>query len=117
MHIEAGAGLKVSTNLANYQLDGVRRGFVFAFEAKDLALTGLGTIDGSSDAFFDPQRMHDFRNLGFARRPCSAPTAALELLAAPARARLIATHLARGHRLNGRGLSAVRLGAELGQGL
>ncbi|NLH73460.1 MAG: hypothetical protein GX456_10445 [Verrucomicrobia bacterium] len=30
MHIEAGAGLKGSTNLANYQLDGVRRGFVFA---------------------------------------------------------------------------------------
>jgi polygalacturonase len=68
LHLEAGAVLKGSTNLADYQLDGVRRGLVFAFEATDVALTGLGTIDGSSDAFFDPQRMHGFRNLGFDRR-------------------------------------------------
>ncbi len=68
LHLEAGATLKGSTNLGDYQLDGVRRGLIFAREATDLALTGMGTIDGNSDAFFDPTRMHVLRNPGFDRR-------------------------------------------------
>lgn len=68
LHLEAGATLKGSTNLADYQLDGVRRGLIFASEATDVALTGLGTIDGNSDVFFDPTRMHGLRNPGFDRR-------------------------------------------------
>lgn len=68
LHLAPGATLKGSTNLADYQLDGVRRGLIFAFEACDVALTGLGTIDGNSDVFFDAKRMHGFRNPGFERK-------------------------------------------------
>jgi polygalacturonase len=68
LHLVSGATLQGSTNLADYQLDGVRRGLIFAFEARDVALTGLGTIDGNSDVFFDAKRMHGFRNPGFVRK-------------------------------------------------
>jgi len=68
LHLSAGAVVRGSTNLADYQIDGVRRGLIFAFEAHDVAISGLGVIDGQSDAFFDPKRMHGFRNPGFERR-------------------------------------------------
>lgn len=68
LHLEAGSVLKGSPNVADYQLDGVKRGLIFAFEAENLSITGTGILDGNSDVFHDPKRMHGFRNLGFDRQ-------------------------------------------------
>jgi len=68
LHLSAGAVLRGSTNLADDQLDGVQRGPIFAFEARDVAITGPGVMDRHSDTFFDPKRTHGFRNPGFERR-------------------------------------------------
>ena len=68
LHLETGSVLKGSPNLSDYQLDGIKRGVLYAFEAENISITGMGTVDGNSDAFHDPKRMHGFRNLGFERK-------------------------------------------------
>ncbi len=71
LHLEAGAVLKASPDLADYNPDdayaqnyGVpREGWnakhlILCIEQTDVALTGLGTIDGSGDAFYDFDPAH-----------------------------------------------------------
>ena len=53
LHLEAGAVLRGSPNLADYQLDGRRLGLLYAERVEGVSITGRGTIDGNSDAFMD----------------------------------------------------------------
>ena len=66
LHLEKGAVLKASGNLADYNQDGVypenhgsakekwsNQHFIIAYSLKGFSITGPGTIDGSSEAFFD----------------------------------------------------------------
>ena len=69
LHLEAGATLKGSPNLADYQLDGTKRGLLFAFEARNVSITGRGTVDGNSQQFFNPNVSHYGKmGLGFERK-------------------------------------------------
>lgn len=69
LHLDAGATLKGSPNLADYQLDGTKRGLLFAFEARNVSITGRGTVDGNSPQFFNPNVSHYGKmGLGFERR-------------------------------------------------
>jgi hypothetical protein len=69
LHLDAGAVLKGSPNLTDYVLDGAEQGLLFAFEARNVSLTGPGTVDGNSQAFFDPNVSHYGKmGLGFERR-------------------------------------------------
>ena len=58
LHLESGAVLKGSPRLADYILDGVRRGLLYAYEEKNIHLSGYGVIDGNGTRFFDPQQPH-----------------------------------------------------------
>src|SRR5579862_2724421 len=53
LHLNQGAVLLGSDNLADYQLDGHRVGLLFTQDASDVAITGPGTIDGQGDHFMD----------------------------------------------------------------
>jgi polygalacturonase len=58
LYLESGAVLKGSPNLADYLLNGVPRGIIYAFEQRNIAITGHGVIDGNGTIFFDPQKPH-----------------------------------------------------------
>ncbi|MEM1359999.1 MAG: glycosyl hydrolase family 28 protein, partial [Bacteroidota bacterium] len=51
LHLRAGARLLASTDLADY--DPEHPHLLYAKDARNIALTGTGTIDGQGDAFFD----------------------------------------------------------------
>jgi polygalacturonase len=53
LHLEPGAVLRGSARLEDYQLDGRRLGLLYGDGLENVAITGRGTIDGSSDAFMD----------------------------------------------------------------
>lgn len=53
LHLEAGAVLKGSPNLADYNLNGQRVGMIYTENAENVSITGLGTIDGNGDIFMD----------------------------------------------------------------
>ena len=53
LHLEAGAVLRGSPRVEDYQLDGRRLGLLYADRAEGVSITGRGTIDGNSDAFMD----------------------------------------------------------------
>ncbi len=55
LKLEAGAVLKGSGDLADYAPG---RGLIYAFEQRNISLTGPGTIDGNGTVFFDPARPH-----------------------------------------------------------
>jgi hypothetical protein len=65
LHLEAGAVLQGSPKLEDYRKEenpvsgeSARSGLVTARDAEDVAITGRGTIDGSSMAFHDETRLH-----------------------------------------------------------
>ena len=58
LHLEAGAVLKGSPNLDDYELSGIRRGVIFAADQRNITLSGHGVIDGNGTIFFDPQKPH-----------------------------------------------------------
>ncbi|MDZ7314349.1 MAG: glycosyl hydrolase family 28 protein [candidate division KSB1 bacterium] len=53
LHLEIGAALKGSANLADYNLNGQRVGMIYTEYADNVAITGVGTIDGNGDIFMD----------------------------------------------------------------
>jgi len=53
LHLAAGAVLKGSTNLADYQVDGRRFPLIRAEKAEHIAIVGPGVIDGSGTSFMD----------------------------------------------------------------
>jgi polygalacturonase len=56
LQVESGAVLKGSDRISDYSLDGTRLGLIFVQNARDVSITGAGTIDGDADAFFDHTR-------------------------------------------------------------
>jgi polygalacturonase len=56
LHLESGAVLRGSGDLADYLLDGQRVGMLFTRGAEDVSITGTGTIDGNDGAFFEWDR-------------------------------------------------------------
>ncbi|MDZ7371187.1 MAG: glycosyl hydrolase family 28-related protein, partial [candidate division KSB1 bacterium] len=58
LYLEAGAVLKGSNRVEDYQLEGRKRGLIFAYEALNITLSGQGIIDGNGTCFFDPNRPH-----------------------------------------------------------
>ncbi len=52
LSLQNGAVLKGSSNLADYVLNGTRLGLIYAYQAENVAITGLGTIDGNDEVFF-----------------------------------------------------------------
>ncbi len=53
LHLAAGAVLKGSTNLADYQVNGRRFPLIRAEKAENIAILGPGAIDGSGTSFMD----------------------------------------------------------------
>lgn len=66
LHLELGAHIKGSSTLSDYMIDGQIKGLIYAFEQQNIALTGLGKIDGNSDVFFDFTKKHNY--VGFDRK-------------------------------------------------
>jgi hypothetical protein len=53
LHLETGAVLEGSPDLADYQLDGRVVGLLYSESVEDVSITGRGRIDGNGDAFMD----------------------------------------------------------------
>lgn len=53
LHLESGAVLKGSPNLADYFLNGKRVGLLFTQDVENVSITGSGTIDGNGDSFME----------------------------------------------------------------
>src|SRR5690554_3999880 len=53
LHLEHGAVLKGSTNLADYSREGRSPGIIYCEDAINVQISGSGTIDGSGDSFYD----------------------------------------------------------------
>lgn len=60
LYLEAGAVLRGSSNLADYQAGERHYGLLYAYNCKNISIKGEGTIDGNSDVFMDMNRMHNF---------------------------------------------------------
>ena len=63
LHLEAGAVLKGSPNLADYRnlgrtSEGRNRSFIYAINASNIAITGRGAINGNDSAFMDWDKIH-----------------------------------------------------------
>jgi hypothetical protein len=53
LRLESGGVLKGSSRLEDYFLNGKLVGLLFTQEARNVAITGLGTIDGNGDSFME----------------------------------------------------------------
>jgi hypothetical protein len=53
LHLDAGAVLKGSPNLADYEMDGRMVGLLYSENVEDVSITGRGQIDGNGDTFMD----------------------------------------------------------------
>ncbi len=58
LHLSQGAILKGSSDTADYLINGRLHGMIFAFQAKNIAITGSGIIDGNGSFFMDTGRSH-----------------------------------------------------------
>lgn len=61
LHLESGAVLRGSTSLDDYQRydNGTQMGVIFAMDARNIVVSGPGTIDGNGRAFVYPERKKD----------------------------------------------------------
>ncbi len=66
LHLESGALLKGSEKLEDYYLNGKLVGLIFTQDAEDVAITGLGTIDGNGDLFMELGRAKKIDSAGSA---------------------------------------------------
>lgn len=57
LYLESGAVLKGSPNLADYRMNG-HHGIIYAFEQRNITISGHGVIDGNGTIFFNPQKPH-----------------------------------------------------------
>ena len=62
LHLEHGAVLKGSDDLADYRVNGQLYGLISAVDAEDIALTGTGEISGNGTHFHYPDRVHTFKD-------------------------------------------------------
>ncbi len=58
LHLRQGARLVGSLDTADYRVDGQRRGMLFAYQAKNITLSGEGEIDGRGSFFHRTDRAH-----------------------------------------------------------
>jgi hypothetical protein len=58
LHLEQGAVLLGSEDLADYEVDGQHYGLIYARGARNVSVTGTGTIDGRGGHFHLPDRLH-----------------------------------------------------------
>jgi hypothetical protein len=58
LHLEPGACLKGSDNVADFSPEGLHRGLLFAREARSVTITGPGIIDGNGTKFHIPDHPH-----------------------------------------------------------
>lgn len=58
LHVSAGAKLIGSLDTADYRMDGMRHGMIWAYQAKNISITGEGEIDGRGTDFHIPGRAH-----------------------------------------------------------
>ena len=70
LHLDNGAVLKGSPDVADYVLDGRRVGLLYTHGEKNVAITGFGSIDGNEAAFFvwDKPKRIDPAGLKFVRQ-------------------------------------------------
>jgi len=66
LHIESGGVIKGSEKLEHYVLDGKKVGLIFTHDAEDVAITGLGTIDGNGDVFMELDKAKKIDSAGSA---------------------------------------------------
>jgi hypothetical protein len=66
LHLESGGVLKGSSRLQDYSLNGKLVGLLYTQEAKNVAITGLGTIDGNGDSFMELDRAKRIDSAGSA---------------------------------------------------
>ncbi|MFZ1978555.1 MAG: glycosyl hydrolase family 28 protein [Bacteroidota bacterium] len=64
IYLERGAVLKGSPHVEDYMLNGRLVGLIFTQNVKNVSISGLGTIDGSSDAFMELDRYKSIDNEG-----------------------------------------------------
>jgi len=64
LYLERGAVLKGSPHIEDYMLNGRVVGMIFTQNAKNVSISGFGTIDGNSDAFMDLSRFKTIDNEG-----------------------------------------------------
>jgi hypothetical protein len=68
LHLAAGAVLQASTNLNDFPVsavlseDGTHRPFIIGAGVRDVAVTGLGTIDGSGPVYWESVRLPGYRD-------------------------------------------------------
>ncbi|MFC2126601.1 glycoside hydrolase family 28 protein [Bacteroidota bacterium] len=63
LYLSPGAVLFGSTNLEDYLLNGIRNGMIYAQNAKNISITGEGTIHGNGTYFHDEKKVHSSGNL------------------------------------------------------
>jgi polygalacturonase len=66
LHLESGGVLRGSSRLEDYSLNGKLVGLLYTQEAKNVAITGLGTIDGNGDSFMDLDKAKKIDSAGSA---------------------------------------------------
>ena len=66
LHLESGAKLKGSANVQDYTLNGRVVGMLFTQDARNVSITGTGTIDGSGDLYVDLQKAKRIDSTGTA---------------------------------------------------
>jgi hypothetical protein len=66
LRLESGGVLKGSQNLKDYYLDGKLVGLIFTQDAENVAITGLGSIDGNGDLFMVPDKAKKIDSAGSA---------------------------------------------------
>jgi hypothetical protein len=58
LHLEPGARLTGSADTGDYRLEGERHGMIYAFQARNVSISGEGEIFGNGTSFFDKGRTH-----------------------------------------------------------
>jgi polygalacturonase len=66
LHIERGGVLKGTERLEEYQHRGRRVGLLFTEDARNVSISGEGTIDGNGDSFMDLAKAKNLENAGTA---------------------------------------------------
>lgn len=62
LHLEPGARLTGSADTADYRFEGERHGMIYAFQARNISITGEGEINGNGTSFFDNDKTHILRD-------------------------------------------------------
>ncbi len=58
LYLSAGAKLIGSLDTADYRIDGMQHGLIWAYQARNISITGEGEIDGRGTCFHIPEKAH-----------------------------------------------------------